>query len=150
MTVESESDVPRSTSATSSLDPYYFTIPSRDHSPAPPRANATPSALVNESLLSTEPSTPAKDPASIDRKGLVGVGELFTPRWTRSENNLPEFVEGQPPLPIDKVTDQELVEADGKAGSDDDGRGSPWTIEAIDGELEGLESEEVRAHVISL
>lgn len=66
--VDSEFDpisLSRSTSATSSLDPYYF---GASESPAPPLPL---------------PATPARD---IDRRGLVGVGELTTPRWTRTDN----------------------------------------------------------------
>ena len=38
-------------------------------------------------LGSAEPVTPGRDPANIDRRGLVGVGELATPRWTRGSSS---------------------------------------------------------------
>jgi dual specificity tyrosine-phosphorylation-regulated kinase 2/3/4 len=78
-----------SSSASSSLDPYYFSIPSPSEPttfiPALPDAlNDTPrtyrtSSSKRSSIL--DPTTPARDPASIDRRVLVGVGELATPRW---------------------------------------------------------------------
>ncbi|KAF9514476.1 hypothetical protein BS47DRAFT_1376510, partial [Hydnum rufescens UP504] len=78
-----------SSSASSSLDPYYFSIPSPSEPttliPALPDApNDTPrthrsSSSKRSSIL--DPMTPARDPASIDRRVLVGVGELATPRW---------------------------------------------------------------------
>ena len=34
-----------------------------------------------------EPVTPGRDPAAIDRRTLVGVGELATPRWARGARN---------------------------------------------------------------
>src|ERR1700728_707836 len=82
--VAAESTMSRSCSASSSLDPYYFGLQSPSDSPPPPfpapiHLNATPDMQPNY-----EPSTPAKDPATIDRRGLVGVGELSTPRWDRA------------------------------------------------------------------
>lgn len=71
-----------------------------------------------------EPFTPAKDPSSIDRRGLVGVGELTTPRWTRTEQA------DEPPIP-------DLDERD--VPEDEDEPDSPWTIEAVDGEMSDKE-----------
>jgi hypothetical protein len=42
-------------------------------------------ASTPDHSIDNEPTTPARNPASIDRRGLVGVGELATPRWARSE-----------------------------------------------------------------
>jgi dual specificity tyrosine-phosphorylation-regulated kinase 2/3/4 len=74
-----------------------------------------------------DPVTPAKDPAAIDRRGLVGVGELATPRWGR-------HVREHEDLPQNQDQEQE--------DDDDDESDSPWTIEAVDGE--GSERENVR------
>jgi dual specificity tyrosine-phosphorylation-regulated kinase 2/3/4 len=89
-----------------------------------------------------DPKTPNINPSSIDRAGLVGVGDLTTPRWTSrkdynfkspvwqsSELDVPEMDEDSEhlaqhgPTAADKVQDPEDNEVD---------RGSPWTIEAVD------------------
>lgn len=127
--------VSRSTSTTSSLDPYYFGIRSPSDSPVPP----LPTGLIQLSSTPEQrqvqgPVTPARDPATIDRRGLVGVGELTTPRWTRTEhhNDL-------------ETTDD--IEENGEFDifvpdvTPDDDPDSPWTIEAVDSEAS--EKEEV-------
>lgn len=75
----------------------------------------------------TEPITPARDPASIDRRGLVGVGELATPRWTRAPR-------------VDDDEDQAdlALNSDNRDYEQEDPE-SPWTIEARDGETEGVD-----------
>jgi dual specificity tyrosine-phosphorylation-regulated kinase 2/3/4 len=124
----------RSTSATSSLDPYYFSVPSPSASPLPPLPDPPrPSQTPETRPITLDPVTPHRDPSKIDRRVLHGLGELATPRWTRSvANREDDFYaldqdELEPPLP------EEPEEAD----SD-----SPWTIEAIDGE-EDEERDEV-------
>ncbi|KAF9792325.1 hypothetical protein BJ322DRAFT_998545, partial [Thelephora terrestris] len=78
-----------------------------------------------------EPITPARDPASIDRRGLVGVGELATPRWTRA-----------PRVDDDEdQTDFTLNDHDGDYEQEDPD--SPWTIEARDGETESIDVSDV-------
>jgi dual specificity tyrosine-phosphorylation-regulated kinase 2/3/4 len=125
--IAAESTMSRSCSATSSLDPYYFGLQSPSDSPPPPlpapiHLNATPDMQPNY-----EPPTPAKDPATIDRRGLVGVGELSTPRWDRA----PQAIAEDGP---DDGDDYELIlPEDTESGVPD----SPWTIEAIDGESAG-------------
>lgn len=75
----------------------------------------------------TEPITPARDPASIDRRGLVGVGELATPRWTRAPR-------------VDDDEDQaDLAFNDENRDYEQEDPDSPWTIEAQDGETESLD-----------
>ena len=74
-----------------------------------------------------EPVTPSRDPASIDRRGLAGVGELATPRWTRA----PRVDDGE-----DRV-DLTLNDDDGDYEQEDPD--SPWTIEARDGETESMD-----------
>ncbi|KAI1790730.1 hypothetical protein LXA43DRAFT_890518 [Ganoderma leucocontextum] len=77
-----------------------------------------------------EPVTPGRDPAAIDRRTLVGVGELATPRWARgARNDDYEFVTQER---VDEVNEEEPVEVGGL--EDDRDSDSPWTIEAIDGE----------------
>jgi dual specificity tyrosine-phosphorylation-regulated kinase 2/3/4 len=72
-----------------------------------------------------DPVTPHRDPSKIDRRILHGLGELATPRWTRSvahrEDDLHDLDQDdiEPPLPEEPEDD------------DSDGH---WTIEAIDGE----------------
>jgi len=74
----------------------------------------------------TEPVTPARDPASIDRRGLVGVGELATPRWTRAPR-------------VDDDEDQvDLTLSNDNGDYEQDDPDSPWTIEARDGETESV------------
>jgi len=75
----------------------------------------------------TEPVTPARDPASIDRRGLVGVGELATPRWTRAPRVDDDEDQIDPTLNNDNG-DYEQEDPD-----------SPWTIEARDGEIESMD-----------
>ena len=75
----------------------------------------------------TEPVTPARDPASIDRRGLVGVGELATPRWTRA----PRVDDDEDPADLTVNND------DGDYEQEDPD--SPWTIEARDGEIESMD-----------
>ena len=127
-THETEVDPPpRSASASSSFDPYYFTAHTPDV-PQPTLATVHPAPRTPEMRRHvTEPITPARDPASIDRRGLVGVGELATPRWTRAPR-------------VDDDEDQ----TDLTFGNDDreyeqEDPDSPWTIEARDGEAESVD-----------
>lgn len=124
-----ETDVPRSASATSSLDPYYFGVHTPSDSPIPP-VPPVPSVPKTPEMRHYEPVTPGRDPASIDRRTLVGVGELATPRWARGvRNDEYEFVTQER---VDEVNEEELVDVG--APEDDRDSDSPWTIEAIDGE----------------
>lgn len=121
--------VSRPASTTSSLDPYYFGLQSPSDSPAPP---LPPGPIY----LSTtpdqrpihEPVTPAKDPATIDRRGLVGVGELATPRWTRTEQHSDEE-------PSETAAEIESYAVVVPEDVEEDEPDSPWTIEAVDGEM---------------
>ncbi|KAH0584155.1 hypothetical protein H2248_009714 [Termitomyces sp. 'cryptogamus'] len=121
--------VSRSTSVTSTLDPYYFGIRSPTESPVPPLPTTTIGlSTTPEQRHAVEPVTPARDPAAIDRRGLVGVGELTTPRWARAEYQHPE-----PPVPeVPKEIDDYHVVVPEDA--EEDSPDSPWTIEAVDGE----------------
>ncbi|EJD02073.1 uncharacterized protein FOMMEDRAFT_29176 [Fomitiporia mediterranea MF3/22] len=139
--VESENEFPRSTSATSSLDPYYFSIPSRNGSPVPPLPVSRNTG--EEPQIPREPATPARDPASIDRNGLVGVGELLTPRWPTlpsSDESLPLF---------HRIGSEDAKGQDENqprdASDDENDRGSPWTIEAVDGEQDECEIKDANA-----
>jgi dual specificity tyrosine-phosphorylation-regulated kinase 2/3/4 len=143
--LDAEIELPRSASATSSLDPYYFGAGTPSESPIPSVSGAHLFLKTPEMQTAQEPVTPVRDPAAIDRRGLVGVGELATPRWVRGSRRdvvgaasisgqLVEVDEGDY-----NVKDEELfVDAQEK---DSDLPDSPWTIEAIDGEQD--ESEEV-------
>lgn len=138
--------LPRSPSATSSLDPYYFGVSTPSESPV--QSSPMPHYALKTPEMGPyhlDPVTPGKDPASIDRRGLVGVGELATPRWARGER--------RDEIEIDEQVDEVDEEALEDNNDDSIARGpeqdeeldlpdSPWTIEAIDGEPE--ENDEVR------
>jgi len=128
--VEEELVPSRSASVTSSLDPYYFGMHSETDDPIPPLPNVTAylSTTPDPSRV-REPLTPASHPATIDRRGLVGVGELATPRWARHEksSHYHEVSIAEAEAEGYDVILPELVE--------EDRPDSPWTIEAIDGEL---------------
>lgn len=83
-----------------------------------------------------EPITPARDPASIDRDGLVGVGELLTPRWPRlpseEEDLLPGWGDGN-------EHETTVMENRSTTSDNDIDRDSPWTIEAVDAEQDDFE-----------
>ncbi|OSD02767.1 hypothetical protein PYCCODRAFT_302758 [Trametes coccinea BRFM310] len=127
-----DSDAPRPASATSSLDPYYFGVHSPSDSPLPPVPSLPKTPELN-SYLHHDPVTPGRDPASIDRRMLVGVGELATPRWARGARNDDfEFVAQEP---VEEVNEHD-VEEDRHEDQERDHPDSPWTIEAVDGEQE--------------
>lgn len=119
----------RSASASSSLDPYYFGIPSPSDSPISSLPLLPQTATTPDHPPINEPITPGKNPANIDRRGLVGVGELATPRWTRSERGSEADGTGNLSSPLGGV---DVVVPD---DPHDDEPDSPWTIEAIDGEF---------------
>ncbi|KAI0686081.1 hypothetical protein C8T65DRAFT_539088, partial [Cerioporus squamosus] len=133
---DAETDVPRSASATSSLDPYYFGVRTPSDSPIPP-VPSVPSLPKTPEMHPYEPVTPGRDPAAIDRRMLVGVGELATPRWARGPRNDDfEFVAQER---VDEINEEDPVEVD-MPEDDREMSDSPWTIEAIDGEQdEGTE-----------
>ncbi|KAF9452805.1 hypothetical protein P691DRAFT_659930 [Macrolepiota fuliginosa MF-IS2] len=130
---EQELPPSRSASASSSLDPYYFGFPSPSDSPLPSLPPLPQTASTPDQLPINEPITPARNPANIDRRGLVGVGELATPRWTRSER-AGETDDGDCFSP--SFDDVEVL---GNEDPRDDESDSPWTIEAVDGEISDKE-----------
>ena len=89
-----------------------------------------------------DPKTPGANPGSIDRAGLVGVGDLTTPRWTsRADFNLktPVWQGSEQDVPeMDEEIEhlaQHEPQAPGNAQDPEDNeldRSSPWTIEAVD------------------
>lgn len=122
--MERDHTMSRSTSSTSSLDPYYFGAQSDSPMPPLPHPPALLSVTPNRSPVES-PVTPARDPASIDRRGLIGVGDLTTPRWSKTSHVDDIVTRKVEPLPT-----QEEEENDPD---------SPWTIEAVDGESSGKE-----------
>lgn len=138
--IDNPPQISRSTSATSSLDPYYFGLPSRSGSPIPALPTGTLSPISDSRSRSVNPpSTPASDPALVDRRALIGMGELATPRWARPSHSQAEFV-GQP-------NDSKGFEILSRSEQNlEDGADSPWTIEAVDGE--SSEREEVCSIVV--
>ncbi|CCM02908.1 uncharacterized protein FIBRA_05022 [Fibroporia radiculosa] len=127
-----DAEAPRSASATSSLDPYYFSVQSPSSSPLPalPSTHSLPKTPEMRSV--NEPVTPGKDPAAIDRRGLVGVGELATPRWARGSRN--DDIETEEP--VGEVNEDDISDdvRFGVEEAEKDMPDSPWTIEAVDGD----------------
>ena len=81
-----------------------------------------------------DPVTPHRDPSKIDRRVLHGLGELATPRWSRSVANRDDGVHG---------LDQDDLEPALPEEPEDVLSDSPWTIEAVDDEDEDEERDEV-------
>ncbi|KAJ7632309.1 hypothetical protein FB45DRAFT_912113 [Roridomyces roridus] len=126
--LEPEYTSPRSASATSSLDPYYFGL---SDSPVPPLpTGAIHPSTTPDQLQRSDPVTPARDPAMIDRRGLVGVGELTTPRWTRAGHNKEDTV-----VPVLLPLGEDIEDRVSPVEDRPDTPDSPWTIEAVDGEM---------------
>lgn len=133
--MHTEAEIPsRSGSVSSSLDPYYFGIQTPAGSPAQQFPEPGFPPMTPETRNPNEPVTPGRDPANIDRMGLVGVGELATPRWGKIQRHT-----------HDEDTDAHNEEIHGDVLEEDatelvidevdkDGPDSPWTIEAVDGE----------------
>ena len=92
------------------------------------------SSITPDHSVPNEPVTPVRNPAMIDRRGLVGVGELTTPRWARTETD------NEPDLPTQEgeLDGYDVIVSD---DVEEDQPDSPWTIEAVDGE--SSEKEEV-------
>lgn len=127
----------RPASATSSLDPYYFGAQTPSDSPPPPLPQP-PSTLPSISPgvhTPNHPLTPARDPANIDRKGLVGVGELATPHWDKIHRQSRQSNQSQDddhrPCLLDEEDSSAVVMVTSLGNDPPD---SPWTIEAVDGE----------------
>lgn len=124
----------RPASSTSSLDPYYF----GDQSPSdsPPQDSALLSVTPETRIHSdSSPLTPAWDPANIDRKGLVGVGELTTPHFDRRIRRPQENTVDDDDNPLDVLQEEDSAEVV-VPNAEPDGADSPWTIEAVDGEFD--------------
>jgi dual specificity tyrosine-phosphorylation-regulated kinase 2/3/4 len=88
--------------------------------------------------IPNEPVTPVRDPANIDRKGLVGVGELSTPRWGKM---LRHTHGDDTEVQDEQIHGEDVLEEDATEfiidEAEKDGPDSPWTIEAVDGESDG-------------
>lgn len=133
--LETDAEQPRSASATSSLDPYYFSVQTPAVSPIPAVPTVHNTLKTPEMRSHVEPVTPGKDPASIDRRGLVGVGELATPRWVRAPRKEEIEIDDQ----VDEIQEEELDDGFVEVAALDmemDLPDSPWTIEAVDGEAD--------------
>jgi dual specificity tyrosine-phosphorylation-regulated kinase 2/3/4 len=128
----------------STLDPYYFTAtiaaPVISSTPEPPIPHTNSASTTTNPQIPNEPKTPGISPSSIDRGGLIGVGDLTTPRWTSRANltgrSQPRKDGISGPLEIDETEDGSTIEAFNVVSHDqqdnDIDRSSPWTIEAID------------------
>lgn len=119
-------------SVSSSLDPYYFGIQSPADSPASQLPEPGSLPMTPETRIPNEPVTPVRDPANIDRKGLVGVGELSTPRWGKMRRHThdddTEIKDGQYGDDVLEEDATELIIDE----VDKDSPDSPWTIEAVE------------------
>jgi dual specificity tyrosine-phosphorylation-regulated kinase 2/3/4 len=124
----------RPASSTSSLDPYYFGAQSPSDSPPHDSAllSVTPETRTHSD---SSPLTPARDPANIDRNGLVGVGELATPRWDRLLRRPQQNSADDDDNALDVLQEQDSAEV-AVSNVEPDGPDSPWTIEAVDGEFD--------------
>ncbi|KAG9092975.1 hypothetical protein FRC06_011719 [Ceratobasidium sp. 370] len=72
------------------------------------------------------PDTPVRDPGSIDRRALIGVGELATPRWTVTRDSRATS-HGQHDPNAHRANDHHL-----QPHTPGDMPLSLWTVEAID------------------
>lgn len=120
---------------TAPVDPYYF--PSRQlnqHTKTPELKSSSfrPSPTSSAAGIS-DPTTPGRDPAAIDRRALVGVGELATPRWTtRHEYISRKEWEGKG-TGVEEVQEELCAEPEPIEDMENDvDSSSPWTIEAVD------------------
>lgn len=93
------------------------------------------SSITPDHSVPNEPVTPVRNPAMIDRRGLIGVGELTTPRWARTE------ADNEPDLPTQggELEGYDVIVSD---DVEEDQPDSPWTIEAVDGESSEKEEKE--------
>ncbi|KAG6379088.1 hypothetical protein JVT61DRAFT_11524 [Boletus reticuloceps] len=132
----------RPASSTSSLDPYYFGAQSSSNSPVQesPLQSVTPETRIHND---SSPLTPARDPANIDRNGLVGVGELATPRWGKLIRRAQENSVDDDDNALDILREEDSAEVV-ISDVEPDGPDSPWTIEAVDGELEDQDQHDVK------
>jgi dual specificity tyrosine-phosphorylation-regulated kinase 2/3/4 len=117
------------------VDPYYF--PSRP----PNQPTKTPELKSSSSRHSpsssaagiSDPTTPGRDPAAIDRRALVGVGELATPRWTTKHEYVSRKDWEGKGAGVEEVQEELEPEPEPVEDVEDDvDRCSPWTIEAVD------------------
>lgn len=131
----SRDSVSRPGSATSSLDPYYFGARSPSDSPAHSQSNNLLS-ITPETRTPNEPCTPSRAAAAIDRRGLVGVGELATPRWDKiqRQSKINSNVNLQDDSCGSGILEEDTSELVMVPTVDKDAPDSPWTIEAVDGE----------------
>ncbi|CAE7217450.1 unnamed protein product [Rhizoctonia solani] len=123
--------------ASSEFDPYYFSAHSPNQSR---RASIAPDEIPPETVQEHQstvkarnrlsvnrtslliPDTPARDPGAIDRRGLVGVGELATPRWTVTRDARAVSHGHHEHRQEDLLSPHTPAEEPN----------SPWTIEAVD------------------
>ncbi|TCD60316.1 hypothetical protein EIP91_010354 [Steccherinum ochraceum] len=123
--------LPRSPSATSSLDPYYFSVRTPPDSPVPPLPTST--SLSSLSLPRTPDigltSAGSLDPLTPPR---TRPRQYRSPRFSRSEVDVDEQVDEVEEEP-EMLEDESVVGEVGK-NSEQDAPDSPWTIEAVDGE----------------
>lgn len=83
----------------------------------------------------SSPLTSAWDPANIDRRSLVGVGELATPHFDRRIRRPQENpADGNENPHV--LQEEDIAEVDVVPNVEPDGPDTPWTIEAVDGELD--------------
>ena len=117
------------------VDPFYFPSRQLNQPTKTPELKSSSSKLSPTSSAAgiSDPTTPGRDPAVIDRRALVGVGELATPRWTtRHEYPSRKDWEGKGTgvQEAQEELDPEPEPIEDMENEVD--RSSPWTIEAVD------------------
>jgi hypothetical protein len=120
---------------TAPFDPYYF--PSRQlnqHTKTPElKSSSFRHSPISSAAGISDPTTPGRDPAGIDRRALVGVGELATPRWTTRHEYLSRKDWEGKGTGVEEVQEELNPEPETVEDIQNDvDSSSPWTIEAVD------------------
>ncbi|KAG8926030.1 hypothetical protein FRC01_009429 [Tulasnella sp. 417] len=136
-------------SASSSALDYYYQSYGNDDNAQPPLPTASTSPPLEHAPLNVppktpdflttttppipsqrfDPQTPARDPAAIDRRGLIGVGELATPRWVQtisSRKNWDGKGESVQEEPVEYFPAEPPSDAASMPNS------PPWTTDAVE------------------
>jgi len=117
------------------IDPYYF--PSRQLNQSTKSPDLKFSSFRHSPTSSaagiSDPTTPGRDPAAIDRRALVGVGELATPRWVTKHEYISRKDREGKGTGVEEVKEELDPEPEPIEDVENDvDSSSPWTIEAVD------------------
>ena len=119
------------------VDPYYFPSRQPNQSTRTPELKSSPfrHSPTSSAAGISDPTTPGRDPAAIDRRALVGVGELATPRWTSRHEYLSRKDWEGKGTGVEEVQEEQDPEPEPEPIEDmenDVDSSSPWTIEAVE------------------